>query len=288
MAIVPGMDRPPTLLVTGASSGIGLAAAETLAARGWRVFATCRKDEDVARLSGQGLESLRLDLDDSASIRAAVAEVLARTDGRLDALFNNGGFGQTGAVEDLSRQALREQFETNLFGWVELTNLVLPAMRRQGHGRIVMNSSVLGLAGLPYRGAYVAAKFALEGLTDTLRLELAGSGIQVSLIEPGPITSRFRENALAHFRRHIDVEHSVHRQAYAAQLQRLDQPGPAAPFTLPASAVVDRLIHALESPRPRARYYVTVPTHLIGHTRRFLSSRGLDWLLRQISGGGRR
>jgi len=279
---------PRTLLITGCSSGIGLAAAQTLHARGWRVFATCRKTEDVSRLEAEGLESLRLDLDDSASIRAAVEAVLARTGGGLDALFNNGGYGQTGAVEDLPRQALREQFETNLFGWVELTNLVIPAMRRQGHGRIVMNSSVLGLAALPYRGAYVAAKFALEGLTDTLRLELAGSGIHVSLIEPGPIVSRFRENALRHFRRHIDIAQSVHRQAYEAQLARLEKPGPAAPFTLPPAAVVDKLIHALESRRPRPRYYVTVPTHLIGHARRFLTTRGLDRLLAHISSGGRR
>jgi NAD(P)-dependent dehydrogenase (short-subunit alcohol dehydrogenase family) len=279
---------PRTLLITGCSSGIGLAAAQTLHARGWRVFATCRKQADVDRLGRQGLESLRLDLDDTASIRAAVAEVLQRTGDRLDALFNNGGFGQTGAVEDLSRQALREQFETNLFGWVELTNLVIPVMRRQGQGRIVMNSSVLGLAALPYRGAYVAAKFALEGLTDTLRLELEGSGIAVSLIEPGPIATRFRENALEHFRRHIDVAGSVHRAAYAAQLERLEKPGPAAPFTLPPAAVVDKLIHALESRRPRPRYYVTLPTHLIGHARRLLNSRGLDRLLRRISGGGRR
>lgn len=282
------METRRTLLITGCSSGIGLAAAHTLRDRGWRVFASCRKPQDVQRLQGEGLESLLLDLDDSGSIHAAVDEVLARTGGRLDALFNNGGYGQTGAVEDLSRIALREQFETNLFGWVELTNLVIPVMRRQGHGRIVMNSSVLGLAALPYRGAYVAAKFALEGLTDTLRLELAGSGIHVSLIEPGPIATRFRENALPHFRRHIDVERSVHRAAYAAQLARLENPGPAAPFTLPASAVVDRLIHALDARRPRPRYYVTVPTHLIGHARRFLSTRGLDRLLTRISGGGRR
>ncbi len=279
---------PRTLLITGCSSGIGLAAAHSLRDRGWRVFATCRKQQDVERLLGEGLESLRLDLDDSASIRKAVDEVLARSGGRLDALFNNGGYGQTGAVEDLSRAALRAQFETNLFGWAELTNLAIPVMRRQGRGRIVMNSSVLGLAALPYRGAYVAAKFALEGLTDTLRLELAGSGIQVSLIEPGPIATRFRENAMAHFLRHIDVAASVHRAAYEAQLARLEKPGPAAPFTLPASAVVERLIHALESRRPRPRYYVTVPTHLIGHARRFLTTRGLDRLLARISGGGRR
>lgn len=281
-------NAPRSLLITGCSSGIGLAAARTMTGRGWRVFATCRKPADVQRLAAEGLESLQLDLDDSASIRAAVEEVLRRTGGGLDALFNNGGFGQTGAVEDLSRQALREQFETNLFGWVELSNLVIPIMRRQGHGRMVMNSSVLGLAALPYRGAYVAAKFALEGLTDTLRLELAGSGIAVSLIEPGPIATRFRENALDHFRRHIDVAASVHRAAYEAQLARLEHPGPAAPFTLPSAAVVDKLIHALESRRPRPRYYVTVPTHLIGHARRLLTTRGLDRLLTRISGGGRR
>ncbi|MGQ9685772.1 MAG: SDR family oxidoreductase [Thiobacillaceae bacterium] len=281
-------NAPRSLLITGCSSGIGLAAARTMTGRGWRVFATCRKPADVQRLAAEGLESMQLDLDDSASIRSAVEEVLRRTGGGIDALFNNGGFGQTGAVEDLSRQALREQFETNLFGWVELSNLVIPVMRRQGQGRIVMNSSVLGLAALPYRGAYVAAKFALEGLTDTLRLELAGSGIAVSLIEPGPIATRFRENALDHFRRHIDVATSVHRAAYEAQLARLKHPGPSAPFTLPPAAVVDKLIHALESRRPRPRYYVTVPTHLIGHARRLLTTRGLDRLLARISGGGRR
>lgn len=282
------MHSQPTLLITGCSSGIGLAAARTMSARGWRVFATCRQPQDVQRLLEEGLESLPLDLDDSDSIHAAVDEVLRRTGGRLDALFNNGGYGQIGAVEDLPRAALRAQFETNLFGWVELTNRVIPVMRQQRHGRIVMNSSVLGLAALPYRGAYVAAKFALEGLTDTLRLELVGSGIAVSLIEPGPIATRFRENALPHFRRHIDIERSWHREAYRAQLERLEKPGPAAPFTLPPAAVVDKLIHALESRRPRPRYYVTVPTHLIGHARRLLSSRGMDWLLARISGGGRR
>jgi NAD(P)-dependent dehydrogenase (short-subunit alcohol dehydrogenase family) len=161
-------------------------------------------------------------------------------------------------------------------------------MRRQGQGRIVMNSSLLGLAGFPFRGAYVASKFALEGLTDTLRLELAGTGIHVSLIEPGPITSKFRENALRQFRRHIDLERSVHREAYLAQIARLEKPGAAVPFTLPPRAVVSRLIHALESPRPRARYYVTLPTFLVGYARRLLPSWGMDRLLKKISGGGKR
>lgn len=278
------MSKPPrSILITGCSSGIGYAAAHRLAERGWRVFAGCRKAEDVRRLESEGLESLQLDLDDSASIEAAVTEVLGRTGGRLDALFNNGAYGQPGAVEDLRREVLRAQLETNLLGWLELTNRVIPVMRRQGHGRIVQNSSVLGLVALPFRGAYVASKFALEGLTDTLRLELTGSGIHVSLIEPGPITSRFRANAHAAFRANIDAAGSVFRAQYEGAQRRLTKQGPAAPFTLPPEAVVEKLIHALESPRPRARYYVTVPTYLFGALRRLLPTRWLDAVLMHIS-----
>lgn len=277
-----------SILITGCSSGIGLAAAQTLASRGWRVFATARKPEDVERLVAMGFEALHLDLNDSDSLRVAVAEVFARTGGRLDALFNNGGFGQVGAVEDLTRAALREQFEPLVFGWVELTNLVIPAMRRQGQGRIVMNSSVLGYAAFPYRGAYVAAKYAVEGITDTLRQELTGTGIQVSLIEPGPIVSRFRDNCLAPFLRHIDWERSVHREEYQAQLARLKNPGPVAPFTLGPEAVVERLIHALDSDRARPRYPVTVPSVLFWWLKRLLPIRAMDWVLKQASGGGKR
>lgn len=282
------MTPPRTLLVTGCSSGIGHAAAHVLKGRGWRVFATARKPADVARLQGEGLESLPLDLDDSDGIRAAVDQVLSLTGGRLDALFNNGGWGQVGAVEDLPRAALREQFETLVFGAAELTNRVIPVMRRQGHGRIVFNSSVLGYAAFPYRGAYVAAKFAVEGLADTLRMELAEAGIRVALIEPGPIATRFRENCLPPFRRHIDWRESVHRAQYEAQLARLERPGPAAPFTLPPGAVVERLIHALESPRPRPRYPVTVPAVAFWWLKRLLSVRAMDRVLARASGGGRR
>lgn len=277
-----------SILITGCSSGIGAAAARSLKTRGWRVFASARKAEDVERLRADGFEALRLDLDDSESIAQALRELLERTDGRLDALFNNGAYGQPGAVEDLSRDALRAQLETNLLGWFDLTNRVIPVMRRQGHGRIVMNSSVLGLVGLPFRGAYVASKFALEGLTDTLRLELRGSGIHVTLIEPGPITSRFRANAHAAFLRNIDRERSYFREKYAAAERRLTKQGPAAPFTLPPEAVVDALVHALESPRPKARYYVTVPTHLFGTLRRLLPTRTLDAILRAVSRGENR
>lgn len=277
-----------TILITGCSSGIGWCVAHGLKARGWRVFATARQRGDVARLQAEGLESLPLDVGDSLSIRTAVASVLDLTDGRLEALFNNAGYGQPGAVEDITRAALREQFETNLFGAQELTGQIVPVMRRQGGGRILYNSSVLGLVAFPYRGAYVASKFALEGLADTLRLELAGTGIHVCLIEPGPILSRFRDNAHAAYRRHIRAETSPHREQYAAMEARLLKEGPAAPFTLPPEAVLKRVIHALESPWPRARYPVTVPTYLFAALRRLLPARALDVVLRRAGGGGRR
>lgn len=277
------MTRQRSILITGCSSGIGLCVAKGLQQRGWRVFASARKPDDVAELRQAGLEALQLDVDDSESIRQAMAVVLQATGGTLDALFNNAGYGQPGAVEDVPRAALRAQFETNLFGAWELTNCVIPLMRRQGHGRILFNSSVLGFAAMPYRGAYNASKFAMEGLADTLRQELHGSGIEVVLIEPGPILSRFRANAALQFRRFIDPEASFHRAAYAAMQARLDKAGPAAAFTLPPEAVLDATIHALEAHRPRARYRVTTPTRLFAVAKRLLPTRWLDSLLRAAS-----
>ncbi len=272
-----------SILITGCSSGIGLCAAEILKARGYRVFATARQQKDVAWLREQGFEALHLDLDRDDSIGEAVEAVLTATDGRLYGLFNNGAYGQPGAVEDLSREVLRAQFETNLFGTHELTRRILPVMRRHGEGRIVQNSSVLGLAALRFRGAYNASKFALEGLTDTLRMELHGTGIHVSLIEPGPIVSRFRANAFAKYREHIDAEQSPFCVTYRKMEARLTKQGPAAPFTLPPAAVVRKLIHALEAPRPKARYYVTFPTYLFATLRRVLPVRALDAVLRRVS-----
>ncbi len=276
------------ILITGCSSGIGLCLAENLHALGQRVFATVRKAEDVARLAAQGIESLQLDLGDSASIRGAVDEILRRTHGRMDALINNGAYGQSGAVEDLRREVMRAQFETNLFGWLELTNLIIPVMRRQGHGRIINIGSLLGFVALPYRGAYNASKYALEGLTDTLRLELADTAIHIAIIEPGPITSRFRANAFASYQRSIDAEHSAHRERYAALERRLTQPGPVAPFTLPPEAVLRKVLHALTSRRPRLRYYVTFPSYLFAVLRRVLTTRMLDRILLRIAGGEQR
>ncbi|OGT90342.1 MAG: short-chain dehydrogenase [Gammaproteobacteria bacterium RIFOXYA12_FULL_61_12] len=276
------------VLITGCSSGIGLCAAQGLKQRGYKVFASARKEEDVRRLRDLGLTCLRLDLDDSTSIQDAFEEMMLRTGGKIYALFNNGAYGQPGAVEDLTRDVLRAQLETNLLGWHELTRLVIPVMRIQGKGRIIQNSSILGFAAMPYRGAYNCSKYALEGLTDTLRLELLGSGIHVSLIEPGPIQSHFRQNAFLKFKENIDAEQSKHRQQYGAMEARLNKEGTAAPFTLPPEAVLKKLIHALESPRPRARYPVTVPTHLFAVLKRLLPTRALDHLLRLASGDGAR
>jgi NAD(P)-dependent dehydrogenase (short-subunit alcohol dehydrogenase family) len=271
------------ILITGSSSGIGLDAARTLHAGGWRVLATCRDPADCRRLEADGLESFPLDLADEAGLAAAAAEALRRTDGRLDAVFNNGAFAIPGAVEDLPRAAFRAIFETNLFGQIDLTNRLLPAMRAAGRGRIVMTSSVLGLVAAPWRGAYVATKFALEGLTDALRLELAGSGIHVILIEPGPIATPFRRNSVPHFERHVDWKASPHRAAYeSGLLQRLYAPETRRDrFELPASAVTARLLQALDSQRPRPRYFVTVPTHAAGLLRRLLPTRALDGVVRR-------
>lgn len=280
--------RRPSILISGCSTGIGLACAHGMQKRGWRVFAGVRKDSDLEQLHHQGLEPVLLDVDDSASIHATVETVLAATDGRLDALFNNAGYGQPGAVEDLSRRVMRAQFETNLFGALELTNQVIPAMRRRGYGRIVFNSSILGFAALPYRGAYNASKFAMEGLADTLRLELKGSGIHVSLIEPGPIRSQFRSNAYIKYKQNINKHESAHQELYGALEQRLASADSGGGFTLPPEAVFKRLVHAVEHRRPKPRYYVTVPTFVLGYLRRILSTRAMDWVLLRSTRSERR
>jgi NAD(P)-dependent dehydrogenase (short-subunit alcohol dehydrogenase family) len=267
------------VMVTGCSSGIGRCAANGLRERGYRVFATARRDEDLAQLAAEGLEAVRLDLADSESIASAAGQVLDMTGGRLFALFNNAAYGQPGAVEDLPRAALREQFETNLFGTHELTCHFIPAMRARGEGRIIQNSSILGLVAMPYRGAYNASKFALEGLSDTLRQELSGTGIHVVLIEPGPVLSRFRANALAAFRRHVDPTAGFHAGIYQAMLKRLEAEGAVAPFTLPPEAVLRQLVRALEARRPRTRYPVTVPAVTFSWLRRFLPARWMDRML---------
>jgi NAD(P)-dependent dehydrogenase (short-subunit alcohol dehydrogenase family) len=255
----PDHRTSPSILITGCSSGIGAHCARALKTEGWRVFATVRREADRASLEADGIETFLMDYTKPETIAALVDAVLARTGGRLDALFNNGAYGQGGAVEDLSVEALREQFETNVFGWHDLTRRLVPVMRRQGHGRIVQCSSILGLVPYRWRGAYNASKFALEGLSLTLRMELAGSGVHVSLIEPGPIETRFMANSLAAIERHIDVENSVHARAYRGQLRRLRGEGKPARGKLGPEAVHKVLRHALTAKSPKPHYVVTRP-----------------------------
>ncbi|WP_411725377.1 SDR family NAD(P)-dependent oxidoreductase [Methyloglobulus sp.] len=276
------MIPPKTVLITGCSTGIGYATAIELKNRGHKVIASARKEEDVARLQQEGFIAVQLDLADSASIQQAVKKAVELADHKIDVLFNNAAFGQPGAVEDLSRKVLRFQFETNVFGTQELTNLLIPVMRKQGHGRIVYNSSVLGLVAMTYRGAYNASKYALEGLADTLRLELHGSNISVSLIEPGPILSNFRHNSFILFKKNIAAADSFHKGTYKAMEERLQKEGAAVPFTLPAKAVADRVIHAVESKCPKIHYYVTFPTYLFAFLKRLLPASWLDNLLRRV------
>lgn len=272
-----------SILITGCSSGIGYVCAKGLMQRGWRVFATVRNADDQQRLQAEGLQTLIIDYRDSATLKACVAEVAKCTGGKLDALFNNGGYGQPGAVEDISRQVLEQQFATLVFGWHELTTLCLPLIRANGTGRIINCSSVLGITAMKWRGAYNASKFAIEGLTDTLRLELRGTGIFVSTINPGPIATRFVEHALEAFNANVDQENSHHKAAYERQKARLGKGG-SNRFKLPPEAVLEKLIHALESPRPHAHYYVTTPTHVMGLARRIMPQRMLDWFVDKVSG----
>lgn len=275
------MTNNQPVLITGCSSGIGLCVAKGLKKEGFRVIASARKSADVERLrQEEGLETVRIDLDKRDSINEGLQAALELTDGRLYGLFNNGAYGQPGAVEDLTWETLEAQLRTNLLGWHELTRQVIPVMRKQKEGRIIQNSSVLGFAAMPLRGAYNCSKFALEGLSDTLRMELTGTGIFVSLVEPGPISSRFRANAYEKFLENIDRENSPHHRRYNILEKRLQAKGNVAPFTLPPEAVLKKVLHALRSRNPKPRYRVTFPTHLFAFLQRFLGTRQMDYVLK--------
>ena len=269
------MTEPRSILITGCSSGIGYACAHGMKARGWRVFATARSTRDIERLESEGLETFQLDYRDAVSIERYANGTLERTGQKLTALFNNGGYGQPGAVEDVPVAALRQQFEANFFGWHDLTTRIIPAMRAQGHGRIVQCSSCLGLVSLKYRGAYNASKFALEGLSDAMRQELAGSGLHVSLIEPGPIDTKFPQHALAAYKANIDLTGSVHADIYKQRIASMEAGG-SSKFKLGPEAVLEKLIHAVEAERPHPHYYVTKPTYMLAWARRLLSKRLMD------------
>jgi NAD(P)-dependent dehydrogenase (short-subunit alcohol dehydrogenase family) len=268
------------VLVTGASSGIGRHAALQLACCGYRVIATARKASDLQALQGRGLlDVLQLDLGRAQSVEQAIAQVMAH--GVPEAVLHNAGFGLYGAVEDLSRHAMEEQFAANLFGAHQINHALLPRMRGRGSGRIVFVSSVLGVVAMRGRGLYVASKFAMEGLADTLRLELHGSGIHVCLIEPGPIETRFRANAYEALARHVDVASSAHAEFYRKFVAGLMAPRSANRFALPDDACFGAIIKALEARRPAARYRVTTPAKVFPFLKRILPTAVLDRVLRK-------
>lgn len=251
-----------TVLITGCSSGIGLESAHELKRQGFRVLAACRKSEDVERMNQAGFTGILLDLDSPESVEHAADEVIALTENRLYGLFNNAGFGLYGPLPTISREQMEQQFSANFFGAHQLTMRLLPAMIPHGEGRIVMTSSVMGLISTPGRGAYAASKYALEAWSDALRMELRHTGIKVSLIEPGPIRTRFTENV--------------------NQTQRdkpVENPGIAARFTLGPEAVVAKVRHAFESPNPKLRYPVTVVTRVVSLLKRLLPACAMDKIL---------
>lgn len=274
-----------TVLVTGCSSGIGYHVAKGLKERGYNVYATARKPEDVQRLIAEGFKCLQLDYADSASVQDLANELMLLVGTNLYGVFHNGAYGQPGAVEDLTRDTLEKQFAANVFGWMELNNRLIVLMRHNNRGRIIFNSSVLGLISLPFRGAYNASKYAIEGFADTLRLELFDTDIKVSLIEPGPIKSRFRPNALQALKDNVNMEDSVHRDRYKKTLSRLAKEGNVDPYTLPPEAVLKKVIHALEHKKPQAHYYVTTPTYVMGTLKRLLPTKWMDKFIMKTAGG---
>ncbi|MEE9310725.1 MAG: SDR family NAD(P)-dependent oxidoreductase [Cocleimonas sp.] len=274
-----------TILVTGCSTGIGYHVAKGLMERGYTVYATARKPEDVTRLIAEGFKCLQLDYADSASVQDLANELMLLVGTNLYAVFHNGAYGQPGAVEDLTRDTLEKQFAANVFGWMELNNRLIVLMRHNNRGRIIFNSSVLGLVSLPFRGAYNASKYAIEGFADTLRLELSDTHVKVSLIEPGPVESRFRANALQALKDNVNMEESVHRDRYKRTLTRLAKEGNVDPYTLPPEAVLKKVIHALESKSPQAHYYVTTPTYIMGALKRILPTKWMDKFILKTAGG---
>lgn len=274
---------PHSILITGCSTGIGYTAAHALQKRGYEVIASCRQLEDVTRLQAEGLTCIQLDLANTASIDNGIQQALTLTEGRLNALFNNGAYGLAGALEDLPTDGLREQFETNFFGWHHLTTALIPHFRQFDDARIVQNSSVLGFVAMSYRGAYNSSKFAIEGWTDTLRLELANTGIRVALLEPGAIETQFRANCLRAFQRWIDANNSVHAQAYQQQIARLSSRKSKSAQALPPEACLPPLLDALESNHPKLRYRITRPTKIIALLKRLLSGKMIDKIVQKAS-----
>jgi len=268
-----------SILVTGSSSGIGLCVARDLHELGWNVIATCRDIKDCEILTNQyGLTSTVIDYSDEETITSGFNYALEKTNGKIDVLFNNGAYGLPSLVEDIPVDSLRNIFETNFFGWHSLTNKVIPLMKAQGSGRIIQNSSILGFMALKYRGAYTATKYAVEGLSDTLRMEIEKHNIKVILIQPGPITTKFRENSYNQFKKSISWEKSDNKEIYSKIIiPRLEDKNPKKiAFELLPDAVSKAVIHACTSKKPKIRYRVTWATIIMMYLKRLLTDKLFD------------
>ncbi|CAA6822326.1 MAG: Putative NAD(P)-dependent oxidoreductase EC-YbbO [uncultured Sulfurovum sp.] len=268
------------IVITGCSTGIGLATAEYLKEQGYKVYPTVKNEKDLAFLKQMGFNNvMKLDVRKSTEISEVINTVL-NEDGKIDCWFNNAGFGQAGAVEDIQTAILKEQFETNVFGLHECTRQIIPIMRKQGHGKIIQHSSVLGLISLFGRGAYNASKYAIEGLTDTLRLELKDSNIYPVLLNTGPITSSFRKTAMQKLEKNVAIHDSIFSDYYAKNLSAEKSKVPFNEEAISVAKVVHKIILAN---KPKPRYYITKATYLLGYAKRILSTSVLDYLLKKIA-----
>lgn len=270
------------ILITGCSSGIGLESAKLLQQKGHNVFATARKQSDVDYLASLGFESFLIDVTNYETIDNALQTILDKYI-TLDVVFNNAGFGQPGAVEDVNVDVLKYQFETNVYGTHYLTCAAIKIMRKQGYGKIIQHSSVLGIISLKFRGAYNASKYAIEGLNDTLRQELTGTNIYISTLNTGPVSSNFRKNALSNFQKNIDIQNSAFTAVYNKELkQRLESKSDTTSFTITSQEAAKTILKIVDAKRPKPRYYITKATHILGFFKRILSTSLLDKLLNKI------
>jgi len=268
-----------TILITGCSTGIGYETALYLKEKGYTVFATARKEKDVINLQKLGFSAFLLDVTNHQTITNTLNKILQLTDGKLDVVFNNAGFGQPGALEDVKTHILKEQFETNVFGTHEVTRQVLTIMKKQGYGTIIQHSSVLGIISLKLRGAYNASKYAIEGLTDTLRLELKDTNIQITVLNTGPVTSSFRKNAIQKTLDNIDIQNSRFKESYH---QSMNADKSTVPFNLEAIEVAKIVEKIIQSKKVKPRYYITKATYILGFCKRILSTSKLDFILNKI------
>jgi len=266
------------VLITGCSTGIGRATAEHLAARGWRVYATARRPETIADLRNRGCEVLALDVCDEASIRGAVDTVVA-AEGAVGVLVNNAGYGQEGTVEEVPMEEVRRQFETNVFGLVRLTQLALPGMRRQHWGRVINVSSMGGRLTFPGGGVYHATKHAVEAISDALRFEVRGFGVDVVVIEPGPIKTQFEDTSLDSMDAASDSHVSPYAEFNASVAERV-RGTYKGPMAAGPEAVARAIERAVSAKHPRTRYPVTAAARLLMLTRRILPDRAWDAMLR--------